>query len=122
MTTVPFARVTSIARLTTAWDLVAAVISVRSAPRPPVRSRTSALNDVRIARARRRCPSAARALDAGRVEIEADDVAAGGAQELRGDLADQAQAENRHTFAELRRGPAHTLQRDRTHRGGRREA
>src|SRR5438477_228212 len=44
ITTTPRRRVTSIARLITASDLVAAVRIVRSAPWPPVKSRTSPVN------------------------------------------------------------------------------
>ena len=50
---------------------------------------------------------AARALDASRIEIEADDIAAGRAQQLRRDLADQSEAEDGDPLAELRRRPAH---------------
>ena len=121
MTTVPFARVTSIARLMTACDFVAAVMSVRSAPRPPVSVANQRLERFRHRSRPASRPSAARALDALRIEIEADDVAAGGLQQLRGDLPDQAEAEDGDALAELRRGAADALQRDGADRGRRRE-
>src|SRR5262245_30427925 len=61
---------------------------------------------------------AARAVHPRGIEIEAHHVAAGRAQELRGDLADEAQAENCDTLAELWRRPAHALKGDCTHSGG----
>ena len=67
-------------------------------------------------------PQAARALDSRGIQIEADHVAAGRAQQLRGDLADQAETEHRDALAELRRRAAHALQRNRADRGRRREA
>ncbi len=61
-------------------------------------------------------PSAARALDALRIEIEAEHPAAVGLQQLHRDLADQAETDHGDDVAELRRRAAHALQRDRADR------
>src|SRR5204862_8304297 len=63
----------------------------------------------------------ARAIDACRVEIEADDLAPRRAKDLRRYLPDQAQPEDGHPLAELRRRASDALQGDRTYGGGRRQ-
>ena len=65
---------------------------------------------------------AARAIHSSGIQIEADDVAAGRAQELRGNLPDEAQTEHRDSFPELRRRPAHALERNGADRRRRPEA
>ena len=76
----------------------------------------------RVGIARALChPQCPRPIDASRVEIEPNHVATRAAQELRGDLADEAEPQDHHPFAELRRGPAHALKRDCPDRRGRRE-
>ena len=82
MTTVPLARVSSIARLMTAFDFVAAVISVRSAPWPAGEVADERLHRVGVARAGVEAERE-RPLDALGVEIEADHTAAGGPEQLR---------------------------------------
>src|SRR5262249_53538547 len=62
------------------------------------------------------------ARDASWIEIEAEDLAAGGAQQLDGDLADETKAEHGDAVAELRRRAAHALERDRSDRRGCRRA
>ena len=49
--------------------------------------------------------------------LDADDLAARGAEELDGDQPEQAEADDDHALAELRLGAAHALHRDRAQRG-----
>src|SRR5690606_12096770 len=50
--------------------------------------------------------------DAARVYVGADHPAAVGGQQLRGDLAENAEPDHHHAFAERRLGAAHPLQGD----------
>ena len=111
MTTVPFARVSSIARLMTAFDFVAAVMRVRVRAVPAGQVANQRLERVRVARA---CVQAERerASDAFGVEVEADDAASCRLQQLRRDLTDEPQTDDADALAELRRGPPDALQRD----------
>ena len=66
-------------------------------------------------------PQAARAVHSSGIQIEADDVAARRAQQLRGQLPDEAQTEHGDSLADLRRRPADALQRNGADRRRRRE-
>jgi hypothetical protein len=55
-------------------------------------------------------------------DVDADGVHPGGDEELHDELTDQAETDDARGVPELRRSPPHPVQRDRAHRGERREA
>ena len=62
-------------------------------------------------------PAPSSQLDELRREVDPDDAAAGGAQDLGGELADQPQPDHRDALAEADVGLTHAVQRDAADRG-----